>query len=182
MWLLILTALVVASTALEEDDICEKNPYRLCNPGEDATKFPESEEEFDKLCPVLLEEFRCLQEHASKCDPSTLEEHTAYIEVLQEVCRKDSSLHDTIAKNLECIKESVTKECSEKVRRVPDAYMDFLNVTGEVDFIKLMCMGNGYALTCATDAVSGPCGSAVKAAILEMARRVDFIGNEEQCP
>ncbi|XP_035230970.1 uncharacterized protein LOC118202869 [Stegodyphus dumicola] len=182
MWFLIVTALVVASTALEEEDYCDNSPYALCDPGEGFKKFPESEEEFDEICPIVLGQFRCMQEYASKCDSSRLQRHTRFLEALQEVCRKDSRLHETIAKNIGCIKESVIKECSEKIRKVRQAYVDSLNVTGQVDWMKLLCMSDAYSLTCASDAVLAPCGSTVKTAILEMAQRADYLGRENKCP
>ncbi|XP_035230968.1 uncharacterized protein LOC118202868 isoform X2 [Stegodyphus dumicola] len=125
--------------------------------------------------------------HALKCQAERLQWYTSHYELLQDLCRKDSILHETIAKNIGCIKDSVTEECSEKISAVLDAYVDSLNGTGaepfaEEDWKKVECMYDAYSVTCAADSASRKCGRMVKASILEMARRINYLERTERCP
>ncbi|XP_035230963.1 uncharacterized protein LOC118202863 [Stegodyphus dumicola] len=186
MWIFIVSAFVIASAALEEDDYCKKSAYRTCEVDK-TSGLPGNEKEFDERCPALLDQFRCNQEHASKCHPESVQWYTTRYELLQDLCRKDSHLHEAIVKNIGCIKENVTEECSEKIIAVVLAYIDFLDKTGdedsaEEDFRKFSCMNEAYTVTCAADSASRQCGSIVKTSILEMARRVDFLDKTEACP
>ncbi|XP_035211343.1 uncharacterized protein LOC118185575 [Stegodyphus dumicola] len=187
MWVLIIAVgLVIAgSTALEKDDICEKDSWEICDSGIPFV-FPNNEKEFDETCSIILDESKCRQEHAIKCESDKLEKITGIVEFLQEVCRKGSSLNEAIGPNIGCIKENVIKECYEKTGTVFRTYKDYLNTTGEEfsddNWKKLMCMSLAYDLACAVNAVSVPCGSTVRDAILEVNRRIDWMEKKDMCP
>ncbi|XP_035230965.1 uncharacterized protein LOC118202865 [Stegodyphus dumicola] len=185
MWVLTATASVIASTALGKDSICEKNSWEICHSGIHFD-FPNNEKELDEQCPLALDEGKCRQDHAMKCERPELGEITAQTELMQDVCRKGSSLNEAIGPNIGCIKENVIRECSEKTRTVFRAYVDYLNTTSEEfsdeDWKRAMCMNFAYDLACAINAVSVPCGSAVKDAILEVSRRIDWMEKKAMCP
>ncbi|XP_035211342.1 uncharacterized protein LOC118185573 [Stegodyphus dumicola] len=185
MWILVAAAVVVASTALGKEDICEKRSWEMCHSGI-PFDFPNNEQELDEACPFLLDEGKCMQEHAMKCESPELGAITAQTELMQDICRKGSSLNEAIGPNIGCIKENVIKECSENVRRVHEAYKDYLNPKdeemSEEIWNKIACMSFAYDIACAANAVSVPCGRKVKDAVLEVERRVDWMEKRTGCP
>ncbi|XP_035211334.1 uncharacterized protein LOC118185567 isoform X2 [Stegodyphus dumicola] len=184
MWVLFVTVLLIASAALGKDDICEKRSWEVCDPGVPFV-FPSNEKEFDEECHIALDETKCRQEHAIKCETDELEEVNGIVEFLQDVCRKGSSLNEVLRPNIGCIKENVIKDCSENVRTVHNTYRDYLNTTSEEfsdeEWLKLMCMSLAYDVACAANAVSVPCGSMVKDAVIESNRHVDWMEKKTMC-
>ncbi|XP_035211337.1 uncharacterized protein LOC118185568 [Stegodyphus dumicola] len=185
MWVLIATAFAIASTALGKDDICDKGIWEVCDSGV-PFEIPNNEKELDEQCPILLDGANCKKEHAMKCESDELGEITLIIDALQDICRKGSSLNEVIGPNIGCIKENVIKECYEKTRTVNNAYREHLNLTGQEfsdeDWKKFLCMSFAYDVVCAVEAVFVPCGSAVKHAVLEINRRIDYMEKKTMCP
>ncbi|KFM80061.1 hypothetical protein X975_26011, partial [Stegodyphus mimosarum] len=120
-----------------------------------------------------------------KCNSDELQEITRIIEFLQNVCRKGSSLNEAIRPNVGCMKENVIRECSENIRTVHRAYRDYLNTTGEEftdeKWTKIMCMSLAYDVACTVIAVSLPCGSTVRDAVLESNHQVDWMEKKDLC-
>ncbi|XP_035208392.1 uncharacterized protein LOC118183075 [Stegodyphus dumicola] len=128
-----------------------------------------------------------MQEHATKCASDNLEEITGYLEVLQDVCRKDSRLHEALASNTGCIKKSFMEECYNHTRSVYTAYRDSMEVDagpGEIseeDRKKMFCLLQAYEVLCASDAVARQCGKTVMDAVLELAHRTDYMERKQRC-
>ncbi|XP_035230966.1 uncharacterized protein LOC118202867 [Stegodyphus dumicola] len=127
-----------------------------------------------------------MQEHTIECKSFSLGDITTYLEVLEDICRKGSSLHEALARNIGCIKERVREGCLKgKIRRVARSYRNSHYTPGNEHFTeeqwsKLNCMLYAYEVTCAADAAS-PCGNTVKNAIIEVARRVDYLRQMGGC-
>ncbi|KFM57738.1 hypothetical protein X975_11014, partial [Stegodyphus mimosarum] len=187
MRFIIATTLVAISTGvLGTDDNCNQHFPEKCAPEGDI-EFPETEKAYDETCPILVNLYKCMQEHAVECGSDNLEDITAYLELLEDVCRKDSRLYKALASNTGCIKKSIVEECSDDIYTVYKTYrhsMEREASSGEIsDEIrkKLFCMVQAYEVLCASNAVA-QCGETVKDAVLELAHRTDYMEKKKLCP
>ncbi|KFM71224.1 hypothetical protein X975_14315, partial [Stegodyphus mimosarum] len=182
MWgLLLLSLLIVSSGAQDVDDACSGEYSRSCK--QEPMGFPDNEEQLEAYCPDALKFFECQKEYQVGCNKDA-KEVTAVLEVIGELCQKDSDLHKAIASHLKCIKDSFYQSTCGNT-----AYLETVNAysnyegEGLSDDIgsKTFCMVEAYAVACVGDVIASNCGNAVKEAILDMVRRTDYIGSKMTC-
>ncbi|CAL1297019.1 unnamed protein product [Larinioides sclopetarius] len=163
---------------LGSDGLCDEPEYLVCKfPGD--IKFPETEEDINRLCPIIIQNLDCLKDYFGKCGfQSGLTEDKVHKlkEITDDVCREDSPLHLGVVRNIGCFnevlendEESCKRYISSKVRKMRNYLYDIEAERGYNDdyydpqlWQPLLCIKDAFEMSCFISKVSERCGSDAK--------------------
>ncbi|CAL1297026.1 unnamed protein product [Larinioides sclopetarius] len=172
------------------ENLCDIPAYRVCEtPG--ITAFPKTEEDINRICPIILEKLDCEKNYAEKCVYADDFPEAIFSErkrVAEDVCQKDSPLHLSVVQNIGCFNEVFEKDsefCSRYIRSKARVMTNYIrNNEAERGFDKdthdeelwmsFRCLMYSFDMTCSVSKISERCGPDAKSIEIEVLTRANI--------
>ncbi|CAL1297016.1 unnamed protein product [Larinioides sclopetarius] len=170
------------------DNICTENEYPDCKMIDIG--FPKTEEDINRICPILIENLDCLKNHFDKCGyefGTTEDELQALQGVTEDVCREGSRMHLGVVQHIGCFNEvkQLDKQFCEsyvrsKVSKMKNYLYDIEAERGYSDdyydpelWLPFQCIRNSFEIACSISKTSERCGSDAKDIASEILTRAN---------
>ncbi|XP_055949811.1 uncharacterized protein LOC129984065 [Argiope bruennichi] len=191
MWTLIAVLLISWNGVFGTSDICNERVSSVCLSSSSRPSFPETEEELEKVCQILLTAFRCVRNYAERCEIETAEvkEIETFSEALTEICREDTLLHSNVVQNLPCLKDifqHAEQQCQgftrNAINHLYEQVMNAGNANGDENHVYRVfdCLFVSIQAHCFVTQTVEKCGSRAKDAVLEIMEKSRLV--DEECP
>ncbi|GBN99524.1 hypothetical protein AVEN_222503-1 [Araneus ventricosus] len=168
--------------------VCNEPNSQVCNTVRDLS-FPKTEADIDQMCPLLIEHLDCLQDYSDKCGSNgDLQLFPGMRDVVEDGCRKDSSLHLRIVQSIGCFHEVVRYDieaCNNYTKGKSAAARKYIlnleakpghdedNYDHEL-WMPFRCLMQSLEIVCLASKSSERCGSDAGDVLLEVVGRAGF--------
>ncbi|KFM59590.1 hypothetical protein X975_20056, partial [Stegodyphus mimosarum] len=198
MLMLLLMIFYLGKENLADEHLCDKDSFEICaKPDTFPVSLPENEDDLNKICPVILEFTQCTWDYEEICSPEAemaknRRHFKGLLDVLEDICREDSSLHKAVSENAKCLKVSIQElnsTCYESTEHALALYSEMRKKTteetdsesiAEENWNSHMCFFHVYDISCLAEDAEKRCGSTAKHVVVEMVRRIAYF--EWTCP
>ncbi|CAL1297002.1 unnamed protein product [Larinioides sclopetarius] len=173
-------------TVISEEDGCTKNPFEKCRYPKLFTMIPDSEADFNAICPELTNYVLCLKVYEDLCgegnniifEPEEVYENL--YNIFSALCDKGTLINAVVTENLRCLNRTFSStRCGEDTYSILNTYRKPTKSSPDEEILyssaELHCLLDILNVGCVIEEIAKNCGTFAKHASLEFIRGSYFI-------
>ncbi|GIY33403.1 uncharacterized protein CEXT_524131 [Caerostris extrusa] len=151
-------------------------------------RFPQSEADIDRMCPLVLKFADCLKDYEDECGAEKERENVEkLIDLTNDICREDSQLRISLVANIACIENQINRSnCNRKTRDDLEELKDYIeeieteqNMFSDM-WLDYQCLFVAMEIACYASDISQNCGKEAEDVSMEILIRGEHL--DDYCP